>query len=59
MGQFHRSTHLLSFLDGNGETSDRPARFLKSYLEAMNDKEIVDAATIPVEKIQAPLMLTS
>ncbi len=53
------SSMWLNFLEGDGKNSTHPASWLKSYLEGMKDKEAFDAASIPVEKIQAPLMVIS
>jgi len=53
-----QATSLLEkYCHGTGRDKEHPATILQSFLEGMKNKERFNNATIPVEKIQAPLML--
>lgn len=47
------------FNNGQGDDADHPANTLIGFLEGMKDKKAFNGASIPVEKIQADLLIIS
>lgn len=45
--------------DGRGQTAENPANTRQSFLEGMKERGAFEAAAIPVENIQCPLLLIS
>ncbi|MCB1108927.1 MAG: acyl-CoA thioesterase/BAAT N-terminal domain-containing protein [Chlamydiia bacterium] len=48
-----------NFTNGKGQTAENPANTKQSFIEGMKDQSAFEAAAIPVENIQCPILLIS